>query len=453
MDESAANLAAALNPVMLANLRRFTRIASALCVLGGLTVLFGWLLTIERLKRLGPGLASMKANTALCLMFLGFAIGVISRGAGAQTAASGPRLRLAGRVAAVLAASIALATLAEYVFRWNLGIDQFLFRDAQPDGHSIPGRMAPHTALCFLLLGAAVLLIPFETKRGARPAQFLGLGPAVISLAAILGYLYSAVSFYQVRSFTGMALHTAITIFLLSLAVFVSPPDRGAASLLSSQSLGGIVARRLLPAALFVPVVVGWIRLEGQKAGLYGTELGLALMVTANVITFSFVIYLSAARVHGIAFARQKAETSLAKSREAHLEMHYTFESVIDACPLPVISLDRDDKVQVWNHAAEQAFGWAPVQVRGQLNPLVPADRHSEFQAVAKSLRAGDSVSGVHSEVLTRDEERVSVVIWAAPITTGIHEFSGYVLVLQDATHPRSPGAQLQQARGNPSLP
>jgi PAS domain-containing protein len=39
--------------------------------------------------------------------------------------------------------------------------------------------------------------------------------------------------------------------------------------------------------------------------------------------------------------------------------MNYTFESVIDACPLPIVRLDRDAKIQVWNRAAEIFFGWS----------------------------------------------------------------------------------------------
>jgi hypothetical protein len=105
-----------------------------------------------------------------------------------------------------------------------------------------------------------------------------------------------------------MALRTAATLFLLSLGAFFAVPDRGLAAIFSSDSFGAIVLRRLVPAAFLVPIVIGWFRMEGQKAGWYGTEFGLALMVAVHVMIFSVVIYLSAKEIDRIAIARQDAE-------------------------------------------------------------------------------------------------------------------------------------------------
>jgi PAS domain-containing protein len=179
---------------------------------------------------------------------------------------------------------------------------------------------------------------------------------------AMLGYLYSAVSFYRIAAFTGMALHTAATLFLLSLGAFFAVPDRGLPAIVSSDSFVAIVLRRLVPAAFLVPIVIGWFPMEGQ----YGTEFGLALMVAVNVLIFSVVIYLSAKEIDRIAIARQDAERALQTSQDGLLAMNYTFESVIDACPLPIVTLDRHAKIQVWNRAAEIFFGWSWLQVRSR---------------------------------------------------------------------------------------
>ena len=62
----------------------FTRIVSLIVAGGGVLVLIGWLLNVDVLKSLYPGLVNMKANTAfnfilsgmaLCLAALGFFIG------------------------------------------------------------------------------------------------------------------------------------------------------------------------------------------------------------------------------------------------------------------------------------------------------------------------------------------------------------------------------------------
>ena len=44
------------------------------------------------------------------------------------------------------------------------------------------------------------------------------------------------------------------------------------------------MARRILPMVLVLPFVIGWLRLKGQDFGWYGTEFGLVIFATFNVI-------------------------------------------------------------------------------------------------------------------------------------------------------------------------
>jgi PAS domain S-box-containing protein len=424
METSARNVAS------ISRVRIFTQAVAIFPTLIGTVVLMGWFFDIASLRVLLPGQASMKANTAACLALCG--ISLLLMGTVSSGTPYSKRAKFAGRFVALFAFSVGLATLAEYLLRRSFGIDQILFVDRLGDGHSIPGRMAPHTALCFVVLGLALALIPVETKRGLRPAQFLSLVPALISLIAMLGYLYSVVSFYQIASFTGMALHTAAALFLLSLGVFFAGPDWGLVAIFSSGSFGAIMLRRLVPAAFFVPIVLGWFRMEGQKAGWYGTESGLALMVTVNVTLFSVVIYLSAKEIDRIAIARQESESALQSTQDGLLAMNYTFESVIDACPLPIVTLDRHSEIRVWNRAAEIFFGWSWLQVRGRPFFLAPEDRREEVESIIQTLEQGEPVGGIQTVLATSDDVRVSVTLWAAPIIVGSQGFSGSVLIMED---------------------
>jgi hypothetical protein len=64
--------------------------------------------------------------------------------------------------------------------------------------------------------------------------------------------------------------------------------------LVGRSKIGGFLIRRLLPAAVIVPVVLGWLRLEGQGAGPYGTGVGVLLTTTANVLIISALLLWSA---------------------------------------------------------------------------------------------------------------------------------------------------------------
>jgi len=420
---------------LISRLKILTRFAALFSASVGSVVLVGWAFNVSMMKTVLPGLASMKPNTAICIALTGISLWLL---AAQEDGKSKGRFALgASKTLALIVFGIGVATLCETFFGWNLHIDQLLFKDLVPDGHSIPGRMAPHTAISFAALGCALILLPAESKRGYRPAHFLTLVPAFISLSAIVGYLYSVVSFYRVTSYTGMALHTAVAIFLLSNCVFFLYPDRGLAALISSDGFGGLLVRRLLPVAFVVPVAIGWIRMEGQKAGFYGTEFGLSMMVTLNILVFSITIY-AAGRLHQIAAAR-------AESEESRTELNYTLQSLIDAFPLPVVGMDRDAKVHTWNRAAERVFGWSSLQVRGQPNPLVCDDRQEEYNTILEILARGDSVSGLITVLVTREENKVPVILWGAPIVIGTRGISGFVTIVEDLRERDQLEAKLKQ--------
>ncbi len=66
----------------------------------------------------------------------------------------------------------------------------------------LPNRMAPSTALNFLLIGSALLLLDKRTRRGHYwPAQYPILAVGVASLLSLVGYVYGVGSFYGIGSY------------------------------------------------------------------------------------------------------------------------------------------------------------------------------------------------------------------------------------------------------------
>jgi PAS domain S-box-containing protein len=102
--------------------------------------------------------------------------------------------------------------------------------------------------------------------------------------------------------------HTAILAVALGIGFLLARPDRSIARELFSQHHGGLMARRVLPLAILLPMVVGWLRLEGQQAGWYQTEVGLALFAAANVVIFSVVIWLAARTLNRVDADRRGAD-------------------------------------------------------------------------------------------------------------------------------------------------
>ena len=239
---------------------------AAVILIGGL-VLAGWAFDVTVLKSLGPGLTAMNpGGTALAFVLAG-----VSLWAQASAGVT-PRRRAVGIACAAGVLLIGLAWVGGYLTGWDGGPDQMLFREAlerEAERAGMRNRMSPNTAAAFVLIGLALTLLDVRTRRrGLRPAQFLALAAGLIALLALIGYAYSATALMGVKQFIPMALNTAIAFAILNIGILCARPDRGMMAAVSSTGAGGAMARRLLPAAVLIPAVLGWVRWLAQQEGL-----------------------------------------------------------------------------------------------------------------------------------------------------------------------------------------
>jgi diguanylate cyclase (GGDEF)-like protein/PAS domain S-box-containing protein len=265
--------------------RRIAFASAVVVALVGSIGFAGWAFNIAAFRSVVPGLATMKANTAITLFLIGFSLFLLCR-----EPISSWKLSL-GRAAAWAAMAIAAISLAETCFRLNFGIDQIFFRDWGTPLEFNPGRMAPFTALSFMLLSSALILQDRPSIKLRRIPQAPAVCAACIALVAIVGYIYSAVSLYKIASFTSMALPTSISIEIAALGILCSRPRTGLLEVVLSSGPGGTMVRRLVPFGLVAPIVLGWLALSGQRAGYYGVEVGIGLMIIAMIamLTGAFV--------------------------------------------------------------------------------------------------------------------------------------------------------------------
>ncbi len=265
--------------------------ASFAVVLVSLLILAGWAFNLEFLKRVIPNAVAMNPMTAV-----GFILSAVSLWLCRMDVSDASPLARIQRTAffcAVMVTLIGLVRLLGYGLGWDVGLDRLLFSSklAEIGGESsVPNRIAPNTALNFFFTGCALLLTRSKDRRLVWIRQFMLFFVILTSFLAFLGYVYDAPGLYRIFNFIGMAVNTAICFMALVLGILAASPNQGVMVVVASPLMGGIVARRLLPAALVFPVILGWIRLWGQRAGLYDTEFGLGLMVACTVILLTIVI-------------------------------------------------------------------------------------------------------------------------------------------------------------------
>lgn len=225
---------------------RLSRVADV-CALStaavGLLVVAGWMLNIDPLKRVLPGLVAMKFNTALGLVFAG--AGLWWRKRTSLGLALGALVTLLGAL-----------TLAEYLAGLELGIDQLFFRDIlePPEAAFAPGRMAPSTALCFLLFGVALMASGetvrrpgFGSTRSANVSRGIGYGAELLALTAtvisgfsLIAYPTGALFLRQLPGSVSVALSTATAFVVLGVGILCAAEGIIAQSI-SSQGTGRLL--------------------------------------------------------------------------------------------------------------------------------------------------------------------------------------------------------------------
>ncbi len=181
-------------------------------------------------------------------------------------------------------------------------------------------------AVCLCALGLGTLL--WRRGQPSLMAQVLFLTVTVMTMFSIVSRLYGASTTFGLSRITDLSLFLGVGLLVLSSAALCSRPTVGLMKTISSPGLGGLVSRRLLPAAL-VPIFIGWLRLQGQLAGLYDTLWGLALFAMSNVLSFGCIIWTSAAVLNRLDAARSKVAEAL-RERDRRLDLLFEKSGIGD---------------------------------------------------------------------------------------------------------------------------
>ena len=360
-----------------AKLRIASRILALLAgSIGSLVLVGGWILDYPSLRNIIPNATSMKVNTAIGLVFTA---GAILLGSSSDKA-----VRRLVSAMAVLLIVLSAATLLEDMTGRNFRIDELFAVDRTPVAVlTAPGRMAVVSAIGFLLLGIVVLRR--DRPKGQKATQLLAVIVAALCVANLVGYLYGIANFAGIAFYTTMAVHTSFSLFLLSLSLLFSRPDRGLMVEVCRESLGGVLTRRLLPAAVLVPVALGWLRWQGERQGWYGTPFGLAFFATANVVTFVCLVFTAGRRLNKIEAEKIEA-ASLLESREELLNIF------VKSVPAAVAMLDRNMRYLQVSDRWCSDYGIRSSEILGRSLYEVFPDIPERWKTIHRQCLAGETL-------------------------------------------------------------
>jgi len=183
-----------------------SKIIGGIVILTSLVVMFGWFLDIGVLKSILPGWVSMKFITALCFLFSGVLILLISFSKENEV------IKIIVGIISFALVSLMCIFFLSLFFGISTGIESLFVKDVVGAvATSVPGVPAVPTILCFIFIGICGIIF-YKNFKNSREFLIFGILILVISGIAILGYLFSNPFLYYRwgERFTAMALHTAI---------------------------------------------------------------------------------------------------------------------------------------------------------------------------------------------------------------------------------------------------
>ncbi len=190
----------------------FLNVGALLLVLLGINVTYGWYAGLVHLIQIHPQFVPMQFNTALSFVLLGVSFLGLLNG-----------YPVIARVLAPVVFLIGSMSLGQYLLGINLGIDELLMKHYIVTQTAQPGRMAPNTALCFILAGLGIGVSSRDKFRENRLSVGNILGSLVMGLGtvALLGYLCNIESAYGWGKLTRMAVHTSCGFILVGLMLIL----------------------------------------------------------------------------------------------------------------------------------------------------------------------------------------------------------------------------------------
>jgi PAS domain S-box-containing protein len=245
----------------------------------GVMAILGWVVHSAVLTSVLPGLVSMKMNSAIAFVTAGTSLLLQMT---PRTPRHGTRT---ARTCAIAVAAVGGATLIEYLTSADLRLDQLILQaPAEELDTAHPGRMASLSALSFLLAGLSLATLDAGLGALRVASQYMAFAVLLVGFVTCSAYLLGVRAFYAIPGLTSMAVYTAIGFTVLATGILLSRPRRGIIEVLAQANPAGAYIRRVLVQSVMVLAIIGWLRLAGQRAGFYGTEIGTVLALCSSTV-------------------------------------------------------------------------------------------------------------------------------------------------------------------------
>lgn len=275
-------------------------------------------------------------------------------------------------------------------------------------------HMSPNDAIHMSLITSGILLMTAANKWVRGLAELAIVGACLISLMTLLGLIFGMPNLCLFVSCLTISWLSGITFAVLSIALVLANTKDGIFfSVLAAPDAGGVIARRMLPTAAGMPILLGWLREAGQKAGIFDGETGLTVMIVMLVLLTLSIIWGTSWSLSRADLARRQALADLEASEK---RTRMIVQQATDA----FVAIDSQGLIRDWNVTAEETFGWTRAEALGAELAKTIAPHDENTSQLAQLFAAGETTLAtkpLESQAMDKDGRCFPIELSMFPIT------------------------------------
>lgn len=390
--------------------------------------LIGWSAGFPLLTSFGARIAVLPSESAMLMV-----------GALSLAALHGAGIARARAVAWAAAAFIAAVAGSALLRRIGVATEPGFLRLGDP----VSLQASVSSAGTYLLFAAALVAAAGEKVAAERLMRRLALASAGVCLVALVELALRALGGKLPP--VGLAPPVALGLLAGSVSLLALRPAPQFLKLLRQDNRPALLWRYLLPPAIALPILVGWVQFLGYPSGWVTAESAGQFVTILTIVACTALILWAAERLDQIYGRPALGDVGLAGESEW---LEATLRSIDDA----VITANREGLVGLANPAAESLLGIAAGTAVGQpVAKLVQLDDELTGQAIGcpvdEALATQQPVIVAGEPVLRRaDGSRRAVEASALPIRAASGCLAGGVLVLREVSARRTREHALREA-------
>ena len=350
----------------------------------------GWVFNITLLKSIMPQWIPMKIISAVCFIITASALVIVKANLPAVLK------KIVPRVLAIFLILVSLTTLYVYLHYIRTGHESTLTELSYLTFYTAPeSRMAFLTACNFFIIGCIVILLTVDETKTDDLAHFLIIPVALVSYFIPVSYI---LGIYSVTELTDVpvALNSGIAFCGICVAVLLIKPDTWFLRIFTDRETGGIVARKLLLPLMILPVGIAWLRINGERAGLFKSDEGVVIVALTYTVCFVVLIWMTARSVGRIDQKRRISEDALRESEER-------FKAMAEVSPVGMGVVGFIDGNFLYaNPSYEQYFGYDKDELLSKKAPEIFWDI-KDRELIYKKLEEDNFVSNYEVKLKRKD--------------------------------------------------